>query len=58
MKPERGYHDILELRARIEGAGWIGLDEETRELLKQQANQPVRRVKYDPDQLGCPKVLV
>ena len=55
MKPERSYRDVL--RARIEGAGWIGLDEETRELLKQQADKTVLRVTYDADQVGCPKVL-
>ncbi len=49
---------IEALRTRVEGTGWVGLDDETRELLRQQAERPkVRRIKYDADQVGCPKVF-
>ncbi len=51
-----------DLRDLVSGAGWAGLDDDTKELLRQRdaATQGAtrrRRVIYMTDQAGCPKVL-
>lgn len=54
--------DARGLRDLVHGAGWAGLDEDTKALLRQRDDDQAaarrrRTVRYLPDQAGCPKIL-
>ncbi len=57
--PKINDRDLQDL---VAGAGWAGLDDDTKELFRQRdaATQGAtrrRKVEYLGDQAGCPKVL-